>query len=161
MHVGTVLAVTMLLSGFASAAPQATLRFALPGGAAVLYSNAANPQDPLPRRTWKKAVFSFPNGLTFDLLSRVGESRAGGGTQMEPPNKWNISPSGQYVIVMRNDQGTVFMGQGRPEAVLNREYCSMIEIKPAVLRPSTPERFAEQGGNRVKVSNGEQMPKLQ
>ncbi|WP_167070969.1 hypothetical protein [Burkholderia sp. Ax-1735] len=119
----------------------------------MLYSNAANPQDPLPRRTWKKAVFSFPNGLTFDLLSRVGESRAGGGTQMEPPNKWNISPSGQYVIVMRNDQGTVFMGQGRPEAVLNREYCSMIEIKTGCI---TAEHTGEICGAGWQPSQGAQ-----
>ncbi|MBR7964810.1 hypothetical protein KDW52_00525 [Burkholderia cenocepacia] len=145
MHVGTVLAVTMLWSGFASAAPQSILRFALPGGAAVLYSNAANPQDPLPRRTWKKAVFSFPNGMTFNLLPRVGESSAGGGTQMEPPNKWNISPSGQYVIVMRNDQGTVFMGLGQPETVLNREYCSMIEIKTGCITAEQTEEICGAG----------------
>lgn len=151
MHVGTALAITMLWSGLASAAPQSTLRFALPGGGAVLYSNAANPQDPLPRRTWKKAVFSFPNGMTFGLLPRAGESSAGGGTQMEPPNKWNISPSGQYVIVMRNDQGTVFMEQGQPETRLNREYCSMIEIKTGCI---TAEQTGEICGAGWQPSQG-------
>lgn len=48
---------------------------------------------------------------------------------MEPPNDGNISPSGQYVIIMRNDQGTVSTGPGQPESVLNREYCSMIEVR--------------------------------
>ncbi|WP_148094629.1 hypothetical protein, partial [Burkholderia cenocepacia] len=144
---------TMLWSGFASAAPQSTLHFALPGGAAVLYSNAANPQDPLSRRTWKKAVFSFPNGMTFDLLPRVGESSTGGGTQMEPPNKWNISPSGQYVIVMQNDQGTVFMVHGQPETVLNREYCSMIEIKTGCI---TAEQTGEICGAGWQPSQGAQ-----
>ncbi|MCA8241800.1 hypothetical protein [Burkholderia sp. AU32262] len=144
---------TMLWSGLASAAPQSTLRFALPGGAAVVYSNAANPQDPLPRRAWKKAVFSFPNGTTFGLLPRAGEPNADGGTQMEPPNKWNISPSGQYVIVMRNDQGTVFTGQGQPETVLNREYCSMIEIKTGCI---TAEQTGEICGAGWQPNQGAQ-----
>ncbi|WP_175675510.1 hypothetical protein [Burkholderia ambifaria] len=152
-HVGTMLAMAMLWSGLASAAPQSTLRFALPGGAAVIYSNAANPQDPLPRRAWKKAVFSLPNGTTFGLLPRAGESNAGGGTEMEPPNKWNISPSGQYVIVMRNEQGTVFMGQGQPETVLNREYCSMIEIKTGCI---TAEQTGEICGAGWQPSQGAQ-----
>lgn len=143
----------MLWSGLASAEPQSTLRLALPGGAAVLYSNAANPQDPLPRRVWKKAVFSFPNGATFGLLPRAGESSTGGGTQMEPPNKWNIAPSGQYVIVMRNDQGTVFTGQGQPEAVLNREYCSMIEIKTGCI---TAEQTGEICGAGWQPNQGAQ-----
>ncbi|MEB4629299.1 hypothetical protein [Burkholderia contaminans] len=152
-HVGTMLAMTMLWSGLASAAPQSTLRFALPGGAAVIYSNAANPRDPLPHRAWKKAVFSFPDGTTFGLLPRAGESNAGGGTQMEPPDKWNISPSGQYVIVMRNDQGTVFMGQGQPETVLNREYCSMIEITTGCI---TAEQTGEICGAGWQPSQGAQ-----
>ncbi|UOB58404.1 hypothetical protein MRS60_30000 [Burkholderia pyrrocinia] len=128
-RIGSVLVMTMLWASLAAAAPQSTLRFALPGGAAVLFSNAANPRDSLSNRAWKKAVFYFPNGATFGLLPRAGESNAGGGTQMEPPNDANISPSGQYVIVMRNDRGTVFMGSGQPETVLSREYCSMIEIR--------------------------------
>lgn len=144
---------TMLWSGLASAALQSNLRFALLGGAAVLYSNAANPQDPLPRRAWKKAVFSFPNGTTFGLLPRAGESNAGGGTQMEPLNKWNISPSGRYVIVMRNDQGTVSTGQGQPDTVLNREYCSMIEIKTGCI---TAEQTGEICGAGWQPSQGAQ-----
>ncbi|MDF3083130.1 hypothetical protein [Burkholderia sola] len=119
----------------------------------MIYSNAANPQDPLPRRAWKKAVFSFPNGTTFGLLPRAGEPNADGGTQMEPPNKWNISPSGQYVVVMRNDQGTVSTGQGQPETVLNREYCSMIEIKTGCI---TAEQTGEVCGAGWQPSQGAQ-----
>ncbi|MCW3700834.1 hypothetical protein [Burkholderia cenocepacia] len=70
---------------------------------------------------------------------------------MEPPNKWNISPSGQYVIVMRNDQGTVFMEQGQPETRLNREYCSMIEIKTGCI---TAEQTGEICGAGWQPSQG-------
>lgn len=129
VHIGMMFATPMLLTGFAAAAPQSTLRFALPGGAAILYSDAANSQDPLPARTWKKAAFYLPNGVTFGLLPRAGESNEGGGTQMEPPSDSNISPSGQYVVVARDEQGAVSTGPGQPESVLDREYCSMIEIR--------------------------------
>ncbi|MDR8031458.1 hypothetical protein KPA93_07870 [Burkholderia cenocepacia] len=72
---------------------------------------------------------------------------------MEPPNKWNISPSGQYVIVMRNDQRIVFMGQGQPETVLNRGYCSMIEIKTGCI---TVEQTGEICGAGWQPSQGAQ-----
>jgi hypothetical protein len=72
---------------------------------------------------------------------------------LEPLNKWNISPSGQYVIVMRNDQGTVFTGQGQPETVLNREYCSMIEIKTGCI---TAEQTGEICGAGWQPSQGAQ-----
>jgi len=119
----------LLLVSLAAAAQQSSFRFHLPGGAAIVYSNAANPQDPLPERVWEKAVFYFPNGASFGLLPRIGESGDGGGTQMEPPSDGNISPSGQYVVVARNEQGTVSSGPGQPESVLAREYCSMIEVR--------------------------------
>lgn len=129
VRIGTVFVKIMLFTGFATAAPQSTLRFALPGGAAILYSNAANPHDPLPERTWKKAVFYFPNGMGFNLLPKTDESNADGSTQMEPPSDGNISPSGQYIVVARDEQGTVSTGPGQPESVLSREYCSMVEIR--------------------------------
>ncbi|WP_116136265.1 hypothetical protein [Trinickia diaoshuihuensis] len=120
---------TVLLANLAAAAQQPTLWFHLPGGAAIAYSNATNAQDPLPQRTWNRAVFYLPNGATFSLLPRAGESNEGGGTQMEPPSDDNISPSGQYVVVARDEQGAVSTGPGQPESVLGREYCSMIEIR--------------------------------
>ncbi|AKM05184.1 hypothetical protein ABD05_33940 [Burkholderia pyrrocinia] len=111
------------------AASSSAFRFALPGGAAILYGNASNPRAPLSGRAWQKAVFQFPNGTTFGLLPRAGESNAGDGTQMESPNDGDISPSGEYVVVARDEQGTVSTGPGQPESVLSREYCSMIEIR--------------------------------
>lgn len=120
---------TLLLTSMAVAAQQSSLRFHLPGEAAIVYSDAANPQDPLPERAWKKAVFHFPNGASFGLLPRTGESGDVGGTQMEPPSDGNISPSGQYVVVARDEQGIVSTGPGQPESVLDREYCSMIEVR--------------------------------
>lgn len=129
VRIGTVFVKIVLLNGLAAAAPQSTLQFALPGGAEIVYSNAVNPHDPLPERSWKNAVFYFPNGMGFDLLQKTDESNADGSTQMEPPSEGNISPSGQYVVVARGEQGTVSTGPGQPESVLSREYCSMIEIR--------------------------------
>jgi hypothetical protein len=70
VRVGAVIASALLLTGGAAepvfaAAPSSTFRFALPGGAAILYGDASNPQAPLPERTWQQAVFHFPNGATF------------------------------------------------------------------------------------------------
>ena len=117
------------LSSLPIAATQSELRFHLPGGATIVYSNPVNPQDSLSERVWKTAVFHFPNGTSFGLLPRAGESNADAGTQMEPPSDSNISPSGQYVVVARDEQGTVSTGPGQPESAQDREYCSMIEIR--------------------------------
>jgi hypothetical protein len=122
----------LLMSGGAEPALAATssptFRFALPGGAAILYSNASNPQAPLPERSWQRAVFHFPNGATFSLLPRIGESDTAG-TEIEPPNESDISPSGQYVVIGRVESGMVSSGPGQTESVLSREYCSVIEIR--------------------------------
>ena len=121
-----------LMSGVAEQALAATssptFRFALPGGAAILYSNASNPQAPLPERSWQRAVFHFPNGATFSLLPRIGESDTTG-TEIEPPSESDISPSGQYVVIGRVESGMVSSGPGQTESVLSREYCSVIEIR--------------------------------
>lgn len=117
------------LSSLPIATPQSELRFHLPGGATIVYGKPANPQDPLPERAWNTAVFHFPNGTSFGLLPRAGESSADSGTQMEPPSDSNISPSGQYVVVARDERGTVSTGPGQPESEQDREYCSMIEIR--------------------------------
>jgi hypothetical protein len=91
VRIGTVLATALLLTGVAAAEPSPTFRFALPDGVAILYGKASNPQAPLLQRVWQQAVFRFPNGTTFGLLPRSGQSDASG-TQMEPPNK-QFAPS--------------------------------------------------------------------
>lgn len=120
-----------LMSGVAEQALAATssptFRFSLPGGSAILYSNASNPQAPLPERSWQRAVFNFPNGATFSLLPKVGKSDAAG-AEIEPPNESDISPSGQYAVIGRVESGMVSSGPGLTESVLSREYCSVIEI---------------------------------
>ncbi|MCP2086121.1 UNVERIFIED_ORG: hypothetical protein J2Y81_002138 [Paraburkholderia sediminicola] len=131
--IGAVIATVSLLTNGAiapalAATPSPTLRFNLPGGAAILYGNAANPQAPLPQRAWKQAIFYFPTGATFSLLPRAGE-RETGGTQMEPPSDSNISPSGDYVVIGRIESGSVSSGPGHAESDSSREYCSAIEIR--------------------------------
>ncbi|WP_369054278.1 hypothetical protein, partial [Burkholderia gladioli] len=61
-RIGATIATALLLSNVAgkpvsAAAPSTTLRFALPGGAAILYSKALDPQTPLSQRSWQQAVF--------------------------------------------------------------------------------------------------------
>ena len=131
--IDAVIATTLLLTGGApvpalAAMPSSTFRFPLPGGAAIFYGKASNPQAPLSERAWRQAVFHFPNGTTFALLPRTGESDAGG-TQMEPPSDSNISPSGEYVVIGRIESGAVSSGPGQAESVASREYCSAIEIR--------------------------------
>ena len=133
VRIGAVIAAALLLTGGAAApalaaGPSSTFRFALPGGAAILYGKASNPQAPLSERAWQQAVFHFPNGATFSLLPRTGETDADG-TQMEPPSDSNISPSGQYVVIGRIESGTVSSGPGQAESVASREYCSAIEVR--------------------------------
>lgn len=143
-HVGTMLAMTMLWSGLASAAPQSTLRLALPGGAAVIYSNAANPQAPLSNRSWKRAVFVFPDGTTFGVLPRTGQTNTEG-TEIEPPKAEDISPSGQYVVIGRVETGTVWQGQGKPESVLSREYCPVVEVRTGCITADQTGEICGQG----------------
>lgn len=133
IRIGAVIATTLLLTCVAvapalAAAPSSTFRFTLPGGAAILYGNAANPQAPLSQRAWKHAVFYFPTGATFSLLPRAGE-RDASGTQMEPPSDSDISPSGDYVVIGRIESGSVSSGPGQAESDSSREYCSAIEIR--------------------------------
>lgn len=132
-RIGATIATALLLSNVAgkpvsAAAPSTTLRFALPGGAAILYSKASDPQTPLSQRSWQQAVFHLPNGTKFRLQPRSGESDSDG-TQMEPPSDSNISPSGQYVIIGRIESGTVSLGPGQAESVMSREYCTAVEIR--------------------------------
>ncbi|PMS14785.1 hypothetical protein C0Z18_30275 [Trinickia dabaoshanensis] len=159
VRVAVICATHVLLTGFATAAPQSTLRFALPGGAAILYSEAANPQDPLPQRTWKRAVFYLPDGGTFGLLPRAGEPNEGGATQMEPPNDGNISPSREYIVVARDEQGAVSAGPGQPESVLDREYCSMVEIRTGCITADQTGEICGAGwrvGQRAQWGTDEQ-----
>ncbi|RDU97439.1 hypothetical protein [Trinickia dinghuensis] len=154
-RIGALIAAALLLScgvteSALAATPPSALRFALPGGAAILYSNAVNPQDPLGERAWKKAVFYFPNGVSFGLLPRVGESNVGVGTAMEPPSDSDIAPSGQYVVIARDEQGTISTGPGQPESVLSREYCSMIEIRTGCI---TADQTGEICGAGWKAGN--------
>ncbi|HEY1215756.1 MAG TPA: hypothetical protein VGE93_19160, partial [Bryobacteraceae bacterium] len=100
----------------------------LPGGASILYGKATNPQVPLSQRAWQQAIFKFPNGTTFSLLPRAGESSAAG-SLMEPPNNSDISPSGEYVVIGRIESGSVSSGPGQAESDSSREYCSAIEIR--------------------------------
>ena len=97
-----------LMNGVAEQALAATssptFRFSLPGGSAILYSNASNPQAPLPERSWQRAVFHLPNGATFCLLPKVGKSDATG-AEIEPPNESDISPFGQYAVIRRVESG--------------------------------------------------------
>lgn len=159
VRIAVMLVTPMLLIGSACASPRSTLRFALPGGAAILYSDAANPGDPLPQRAWKKAVFYLPNGATFSLLPRAGESNEGAGTQMEPPSDSNVSPSGRYVVVARDEQGAVSTGPGQPESVLDREYCSMIEIRTGCITADQTGEICGAGwlaGQRAQWGTDEQ-----
>ncbi|TGP44600.1 hypothetical protein EN871_08365 [bacterium M00.F.Ca.ET.228.01.1.1] len=133
VRIGAAIATALLLTSTVvapafAAAPSSMFRFALPGGAAILYGNAANPQAPMSQRAWKQAVFYFPTGATFSLLPRAGE-RDAGGTQMEPPSDSNISPSGDYVVIGRIESGSVSSGPGQAESDSSREYCSAIEIR--------------------------------
>lgn len=132
VRVGAVFTSALLLIGGApmqvfAAAPSSTLRFALPGGAAIFYGDASNPHVRLSERTWKQGIFHFPNGTTFSLLPRAGESNAGD-TELEAPRESDIAPSGQYVVIGRVESGMVSSGPGQPESVLGREFCSVIEI---------------------------------
>jgi hypothetical protein len=126
--VGSLIATALLVSGNAAAAQAATFKFALPGGASIVYAKASNAQAPVSQRTWQQASFHFPNGKTFGLLPRFGKSSAEGAL-MEPPNDSNISPSGAYVVVGRIESGTVSSGQDETESTLSREYCSVVEIR--------------------------------
>ncbi|WP_152495063.1 hypothetical protein [Paraburkholderia kururiensis] len=131
LRAGAIITVAVLLTGgiaepALATPPSSTFRFALPGGAALLFSNASNPQAPLAERAWQKAAFYFPNGATFSVLPRPGESRAG--TEIEPPSASDVSPSGQYMVIRRVESGTVSSGPGQAETMQNREYCSAIEI---------------------------------
>ncbi|MDE1141856.1 MAG: hypothetical protein PW999_19860 [Paraburkholderia tropica] len=123
----------LLLTGIVPAlvqaqVPMSTYQFALPGGAAILFSNASNPQAPLSQRAWRRAVFRFPGGATFILSPQPGKLDSGG-VQMEPPSGSNISPSGNYVVIGRIESGTISSGPGEAESPVSREYCSMIEIR--------------------------------
>ncbi|WP_343671685.1 hypothetical protein [Paraburkholderia heleia] len=131
LRASAIITVAVLLTGGAAepalaTPPSSTFRLALPGGAALLFSNALNPQAPLAERAWQKAAFYFPNGATFSVLPRPGESR--GGTEIEPPSESDVSPSGQYMVIGRVESGTVSSGPGQAEIVQSREYCSAIEI---------------------------------
>ena len=133
VRISAVIAAALLLTGAGpaqalAAMPSSTFRFALPGGAAIVYGKASNPQAPLPERAWRQAVFTFPGGATFSLLPKVGGTDRGV-TEMEPPSDSNISPSGQYVIIGRIESGSVSSGPGQPESHTSREYCSAIEIR--------------------------------
>lgn len=132
VRIGTVMAAALLLTRGAAAlapaaAPSSTFRFALPGGAAIVYGEASNPQAPLSQRAWQQAVFNVPNGTTFRLLPRADAADAEG-TEMEPPSDSNVSPSGQYVVIGRVESRMVSTGPGRSESVSSREYCSAIEV---------------------------------
>lgn len=122
----------MLIGGTAesalAAAPSSTFRFALPGGGAIVYGKATNPQAPLARRAWQQAIFYFPNGTTFSVLPKDGDSTAPGAL-MQPPHDSNISPSGQYVVIERIESGSVSSGPAETESGASREYCSAIEIR--------------------------------
>ncbi|CAB3709856.1 hypothetical protein LMG24076_03927 [Trinickia soli] len=131
-RIAIILAAVPLMSGVAeqalAATSSSTFRFSLPGGAAILYSTASNPQALLPERSCQRAVFHFPNGATFSLLPRIGKSDTAG-AEIEPPNESDISPSGQYVVIGRVESGMVSSGPGQSESVLSREYCSVIKIR--------------------------------
>jgi hypothetical protein len=125
-RIGTVIAMALLLLGGAAmpvraVARTSTFRFNLPGGAAIIYSKALNPQAPLSQRSWRQAVFQFPNGTTFSLSDY--------GAEMWPPSDNDISPSGQYVVVERIESNAVSFGPTQPESYINREYCLAIEIR--------------------------------
>ncbi|MCX5545730.1 hypothetical protein M3A49_41060 [Paraburkholderia sp. CNPSo 3076] len=163
VRLGAIIASVLLLSGGApapanAAAPSSTFRFALPGGAAIVYGKALNPQTPLPERAWQQATFHFPNGATFSLLPRIGAADSGG-TQMEPPSNGNISPSGQYVVIGRIESGSVSSGPGQPESDASREYCAAIEIRTGCI---TADQTGEicgagwQAGQRAQWGTDEQ-----
>jgi hypothetical protein len=133
------------------AATSSTFWFALPGGAAILYGNASNPQAPMSQRVWQQAVFRLPNGKTFRLRPRAGEPGAEV-TQFEPPDESNISPSGQYVVVARIEPGTYSSGSGQAESVLSREYCSAIEIRTGCI---TVDQTGEICGAGWQAGQGE------
>ncbi|WP_157379331.1 hypothetical protein [Burkholderia ubonensis] len=121
-----------------------TYRFSLPGGGAILYSKPSNPQAPLSNRSWKRAVFMFPDGTTFGLLPRTGQTNTEG-TEIEPPNTADISPSGQYVVVGRVETGTVWQGHGKPESVLSREYCPVVEVRTGCITSDQTGEICGQG----------------
>ncbi len=131
IRIGAAIATTFVLTGgpaeSALAAAPSTFRFALPGGASILYGKATNPQAPVSQRAWQQAIFHFPNGTTFGVLPKAGES-SDPGVLMEPPNVSNISPSGQYVVIGRIESGSVSSAPGQVESNASREYCSAIEI---------------------------------
>ncbi|WP_186041312.1 hypothetical protein [Burkholderia gladioli] len=132
-RIGAAIAIALLLTGVAakpagSAVPLTKLRFALPGGAAILYSEALNPQAPLPQRSWQQDVFYFPNGARFGLLPSSDQLDLDG-TQMEPPGDNEIPPSAQGVIIGRIESGSASSGPGQAEFFMRREYCSAVEIR--------------------------------
>jgi len=133
VRIGAAIAAILVLTGgtvelAVAAAPPSTLRFGLPGGGSILYGKATNPQAPLSQRAWQVAIFYFPNGTTFSVLPKAGESISPGAV-MEPPNDSNISPSGQYVVIGRIESGSVSSKPGQAESNASREYCSAIEIR--------------------------------
>ncbi|VVE19585.1 hypothetical protein [Pandoraea fibrosis] len=128
LHIGVAAVSTMVAVPIHAAAPTSAYQFALPDGGAILYSNASNPKAPLSARSWQRATFQFPDGTTFDLLPRTGESNFGG-TEIEPPSDSDISPSGRYVVIGRVETGTVSTGPGKSESVLSREFCPIIEVR--------------------------------
>ncbi|WP_459619933.1 hypothetical protein [Burkholderia sp. 3C] len=111
-----------------AADPSSEFRFALPNGAAIVYSKASYPQASSEGHAWQHAVFHLANGAPFGLLPRAGESKQSDSI-MEPPSVSLIAPSGRYVIVGRIETGSVSTGQDQPNSSLSREYCSAIEIK--------------------------------
>ncbi|CAI8691082.1 SH3 domain-containing protein [Burkholderia sp. IT-111MI5] len=121
-----------------------TFRFSLPAGGAIIYSNPSNPKAPLSNRSWRRAIFTLPDGTTFGLLPRSGEKNTEG-TEVEPPNTANISPSGQYVVIGRVEAGTVWQGQGKPESVLSQEFCPVIEVSTGCITSNQTGEICGQG----------------
>lgn len=136
-----------------ASASSVIFRFALPGGAAILFNKTSNPQAPLAERAWRRALFIFPNGATFSLLPRVDTLSVAESTEIEPPNENAISPSDQYVSIRRVELGMVSSGPGQAESVLSREYCSMIEIRTGCI---TSEQIGEICGAGWRAGQGAQ-----
>jgi hypothetical protein len=142
--VATAVVSLVMIAPVFAAASSSTYRFPLPGGGAILYSKPSNPRAPLSDRSWERAVFAFPDGTMFGLLPRIGQLNTGG-TEIEPPKSADISPSGQYVVIALAETGTVWQGQGKPETVLSREYCPVVEIRTGCITSDQTGEICGQG----------------
>ncbi|WP_186062372.1 hypothetical protein [Burkholderia gladioli] len=101
-----------------------TFKFSLPNGASIVYS------DPLPTGNqssdplWKREVFHFSDGSSFNIIPRNNDPV--GFSQTWAASKEDVSPSGQFVLIGRFEVGVVDGGGESTNSAT--QYCSVLEI---------------------------------